>query len=223
MTTPSSRVAVDAAAPLPELAGVAWRRPVDERVLRLRELLSAVYTTVYCTPLVAASVILVLLEPLLVPVSLIALLHAWIIPELFAYRGARVVFPLDRGSLAGAERTAQGFLADLLDHSSRALARDTGLALEEGRLGIWLVGEAGALLVRPGGRRVHCFCVRVTDTELPRSDRVAHLLLALREDEHGFATVANHAFAGASWRIRRRLRPYQRPALAAAGALAKGR
>ena len=70
-------------------------------------------------------------------------------------------------------------------------------------MGVWLVGEAGALLVRPGGRRVHAFCVRVADGELPRSDRIAHLLLALREDEQGFATVANHAFAGATWRMRR--------------------
>jgi hypothetical protein len=68
---------------------------------------------------------------------------------------------------------------------------------------------------------VHTFCVRATDPELPRSDRIAHLLLALREDETGFATVANHAFAGAAWRIRRRLRPAQRPALDAARAAAR--
>ena len=83
------------------------------------------------------------------------------------------------------------------------------------------MGEAGALLVTPGGRRVHCFCVRVTDRDLPPSDRVAHLLLALREDEVGFATVANHAFAGAPWRVRapaarprcaRRSTPLARPA-----------
>ena len=85
--------------------------------------------------------------------------------------------------------------------SARALQARTGLALERGTLGTWLVGEAGALLVTPGGRRVHCFCVRVTDRDLPPSDRVAHLLLALREDEVGFATVANHAFAGAPWRV----------------------
>jgi hypothetical protein len=75
------------------------------------------------------------------------------------------------------------------------------------------VGEAGALLVSPDRRRVHCFCVRATDRELPPSDRIAHLLLALRSDEEGFATVANHAFAGAPWRIRRRLDPAMRPAL----------
>ena len=36
-----------------------------------------------------------------------------------------------------------------------------------GRLGIWLVGEAGALLVRRGGRRVYCCCVRASDPDLP--------------------------------------------------------
>ena len=80
--------------------------------------------------------------------------------------------------------------------------------LERGAFGVWLVGEAGALLVR--GRRVHCWCVRATDPALPSSDRIAHLLLALRADEAGFATVANHAFAGARWRVRRRL-PEARP------------
>jgi hypothetical protein len=61
---------------------------------------------------------------------------------------------------------------------------------------------------------VHCFCVGTTDRELPPSDRIAHLLLALRTDEEGLATVANHAFAGAPWRVRRRLRAHLRPALA---------
>ena len=78
------------------------------------------------------------------------------------------------------------------------------------------MGEAGALLFAPGGRRVHCFCVRTTEPDLPPSDRVAHLLLALRTDELGFATVANHAFAGSPWRLRRRLGPEARTALAAA-------
>jgi hypothetical protein len=70
---------------------------------------------------------------------------------------------------------------------------------------VWLIGEAGALLVRPGGRRVHCYCVKVSEPGLPAGDRIAHLLLALREDESGFATLANLAFCGAPWRVRRRL------------------
>ena len=81
-------------------------------------------------------------------------------------------------------------------------------------------GDAGALLVRPGGRAVHCYCVKAKDPSLPSGDRIAHLLLALREDEAGFATVANRAFAGARWRVRRRLPAAIRPALDRAGELA---
>jgi len=209
--------------PLPERQDVWWRRPLDESGLRLRERVSAAYTAVYCTPLIAAGVILLALEPLLVPVALVSWLHAWVIPELFAHRGARVVKPLPAraGDGGGPERAARGFLADLLGHRERELQATSGLALARAGLGVWLVGEAGALLVRPGGQRVHCFCARATDPALPRSDRIAHLLLALRQDEVGFATVANHAFAGASWRVRRRLELVQRPALAAARELSR--
>ena len=63
---------------------------------------------------------------------------------------------------------------------------------------------------------MHAFCVSATESDLPPSDRIAHLLLALRVDEEGFATVANHAFAGAPWRVRRRLPERMRPALDAA-------
>jgi hypothetical protein len=58
--------------------------------------------------------------------------------------------------------------------------------------------------------------VRVNDPGLPSSDRISHLLLALRSDEAGFATVANQGFAGARWRVRRRLPKRMRPALDAA-------
>jgi hypothetical protein len=58
--------------------------------------------------------------------------------------------------------------------------------------------------------------VRATDPDLPSADRVAHLLLALRSDEAGFATVANQAFAGAPWRVRARMTAAARPALDAA-------
>jgi hypothetical protein len=79
------------------------------------------------------------------------------------------------------------------------------------------------VLVRPGGRRVHCWCVHVEDKTLPSADRIAHLLLALRTDEHGFATVANLAFSGGRRRVRRRLAPAMRPALDEAGRVAAGR
>jgi hypothetical protein len=160
------------------------------------------------------------LEPVTVPVALILLAHAWVIPELYASRGAGV---LRARSQAGAqeERVAIGLLGDLLDHRARDLQRETGLVLERGALGVWLVAEAGALLVRPGGRRVHCYCVKVADPDLPSGDRIAHLLLALRTDEAGFATVANLAFSGALWRLRRRLRPPARHALDVAARAAR--
>jgi hypothetical protein len=94
------------------------------------------------------------------------------------------------------------------------LLAQTGLALHRGDLGIWLVGEEGALLVRPGGRRIDSWCVRVGEArDLPAGDRVAHLLLALREDELGFATVANRNFSGSLSRVRRRLPERSRRAL----------
>jgi hypothetical protein len=84
---------------------------------------------------------------------------------------------------------------------------------------VWVVGPAGALLVRDARRRfgrTDCWCVRVADPDLPAGDRIAHLLLALRADETGFATVSNLAFSGATWRVRRRLRRDARAALDAA-------
>ncbi len=163
-------------------------------------------------PFILAALVLAALLPVIIPVALILLAHAWAIPELYAARGAAV---LRRRALAtaGAERVALGFLGDLVDHRRRELHARTGLVLERGRLGTWLLGDHGALLVRSGGRRVNCYCVKATDPRLPPSDRVAHLLLALRTDEIGFATVANLVFSGARWRVRRRLAPEAREAL----------
>ncbi len=158
----------------------------------------------------------------MLPFVALCLVHAWAIPELYAARGAGAVKPRS-ASGAEPEQVALGLLGDLVGHRAREVYARTGLILERGRLGVWLVGEAGALLVRPGGRRVHCYCVRATGPGLPPSDRVAHLLLALRTDEPGFATVANVAFSGARWRVRRRLAMPAREALDAAGAQARRR
>jgi hypothetical protein len=200
---------------LPELASVPWRRRTDERWLLRWGRVWQAWTLLYTVPFLAAGAAMLWLAPIAAPVALMALAHAWIIPELYAFRGASVVRPKGPRNEA-AEPVAQGLLGDLLGHRERNLQRRTGLALQRGGLGVWLVGEAGALLVTPGARRVHCFCVRTTEPELPPSDRVAHLLLALRVDEEGFATVANHAFAGAPWRVRRRMPERMRPALDAA-------
>src|ERR671933_615974 len=158
------------------------------------------------------------------PVALGFFAHAWILPWLQARRGARSVVALgnERRSTPApsdpaAEGVALGLLGDLVGRRGLELVRRTGLVMHRGRLGVWLVGERGALMVRPGGRRVDCWCVRVRAADLPSSDRIAHLLLALREDEAGFATVANLAFSGARWRVRRRLPERMRPALDAAG------
>jgi hypothetical protein len=201
-----------ASAPLPELASVPWRSREDAASLRRRGRLWTLFTTAHVIPFLAAAAGLMWLNPLAGPVAFVAVMHAWIIPELYAFRGAGVVLPKGPRNEQG-EEVAQGLLGDLLGHDARALQRDTGLAMERGKLGVWLVGEAGALLVTATTARVHCFCVRTVDRDLPPSDRIAHLLLALRSDEEGFATVANHAFAGAPWRVRRRLDPRMRPAL----------
>jgi hypothetical protein len=121
----------------------------------------------------------------------------------------------------GPEATALLLLGDLVSDEARTLHATTGLLVERHALGVWVVGEAGALLVRPGGHRVNTYCVTAADKELPRSDRIAHLLLALRCDEAGFATVANLAFSGATWRLRRRLPAPQRAALVAARTIAR--
>jgi hypothetical protein len=204
---------------LPETAAVHWRPRADERRLREQGRLWTATTVAHTVPFMVAAGGLAALEPLSAPVGLACLAHAWIIPELYAFRGASVVRRKGERN-AVAEPVAQGLLGDLLGHEERELQRRTGLALEHGALGVWLIGEAGALLVARGARYVHCFCVSATDPELPPSDRVAHLLLALRVDEEGFATVANHAFAGAPWRVRRRLPVEMRPALDAARAAA---
>ena len=131
----------------------------------------------------------------------ICLAHAWLIPWLQARRGADQVRALPAAG-SDAERVAIGLLGDLLAHSERELLLETGLVMERGELGVWLLGASGALLVRSGGR-VDCWCVRVGDaSDLPPADRAAHLLLGLREDELGFAKVANLSFSGACWRVR---------------------
>jgi hypothetical protein len=202
---------------LPELAGVPWRRRVEERSLRRRGIVWTLSTTSHVVPFLGTAALLVAVRPVLAPVALMALVQAWAIPELYARRGALVVKPRRRTG-DGPEAAALGLLGDLVGHDARALHAATGLVLERGKLGVWLVGEAGAVLVRGRGRfgRVHCYCVGVPEPGLPSADRTAHLLLALREDEAGFATVANLAFSGASWRIRRRLPERLRPAVDAA-------
>jgi hypothetical protein len=220
------------AAGLAEAQRLTWRRPTTETTLRRDGRRWTLWTIGVVISFGAPGILAPVLNPWLFPVSLIFFGHGWAICRMQAGRGVRSVVAMgsERSAArsgrtdAGAEEAALGLLGDLLDHRERELMRRTGLAMQRGRLGIWLVGEQGALMVRPGGRRVDCWCVRVAEADdLPAGDRVAHLLLALREDEGGFATVANFSFSGAAWRCRRRMPEGQRPALDAARAAAQAR
>jgi hypothetical protein len=207
---------------LDEAARLHWREDVSPRTLRRDGRRWTTWTVWIVAVFVAPGLALLAIEPLTFPVAAICFAHAWAIPWLQARRGARQVVPIGSERSAArraqaepeAERAALGLLGDLVGHAERDLLAQTGLALQRGALGTWLVGEQGAFLVRSGGRRVDCWCVRVGEVgELPAGDRVAHLLLALREDELGFAKVANLGFSGARWRVRRQLPERSRPML----------
>jgi hypothetical protein len=207
---------------LAEAAAIPWRRRATERTLRRDGRRWTLWTVGVVITFGAPTAALIALEPLAAPAAAIFLGHGLAVLHIQARRGARAIVPIgsERSAAArpdadgGAEKAALGLLGDLLSHEERELVAETGLALQRGRLGTWLVGEEGALMVRPGGRRVDCWCVRVGEAgDLPAGDRVAHLLLALREDEEGFATVANFNFSGSPGRVRRRLPERSRPAL----------
>jgi len=190
-----------------------WRRRASERTLSREGRIWTLWSVGVVVTFGLPAALLIWIEPLAFPVSAIFLGHGIAVLHLQARRGARGVKPIGEAGTAP-ERTALGLLGDLVGHDARELLTETGLALQRGRLGVWLVGQEGAILVRVGGRRVHCFCVRVGEAgDLPPGDRVAHLLLALREDEGGFATVANRNFSGASWRLAPELPAAVRPAL----------
>ncbi len=222
---------MEAAGGLAEAQRLAWREPATAATLRRDERRWTWWTVWVVIAFTTPSAVLVYLEPLTLPIGLLWSAHGWAVCRMQAGRGARsaVAIGSDRSAARsapasdGAEQTALGLLGDLVGHRQRDLLARTGLALEPGALGVWLVGEQGALLVRPGGRRLDSFCVRVAEADdLPAGDRVAHLLLALREDEEGFVTVANLNFSGALWRVRLRTPARQRPALDAARAVARG-
>jgi hypothetical protein len=200
-----------------------WRRRADEASLRRDGRRWTMWTIFVVIGFGAPAATVLALSLWLFPVALLLAVHGYLICRLQAGRAVSSIVALKppQGT-HGPEVVALGLLGDLLDHRERDLLLQSGLATQHGRLGVWLLGERGALLVRPGGRRVFSFCVRVGDgDDLPGGDRVAHLLLALLEDENGFATVANLGFSGALWRCRRRMKPAQRAALDAAVAEAR--
>jgi hypothetical protein len=207
---------------LTEARRLPWRERASEATLQRDGRRWTVWTLGILITFGAPAAVVLALDPWLFPVALLLIAHGWLICRLQAGRAVTSVVPLGQESESEAEVVALGLLGDLLGHRERELMRDSGLALQRGRLGIWLLGERGALLLRPGGRRIFSFCVRVGESDdLPPGDRVAHLLLALREDEEGFATVANMGFSGAVWRCRTRIGPRQRRGLDAAVAAAR--
>jgi hypothetical protein len=206
---------------LSEAAAMPWRRRASQRSLTREGRIWTLWSVGVIVTFGLPAALLVWIEPLAAPVAAIFLGHGIAVLHLQARRGARGVKPLGAAG-DGPARRALGLLGDLVGHDARELLGRTGLALERGRLGTWLVGQEGAILVRTGGHRVHCFCVRVGEAgDLPAGDRVAHLLLALREDEEGFATVANRNFSGAAWRLKLELPRATRPALDRARGLAR--
>jgi hypothetical protein len=224
--------AAQATGGLAEAASIPWRRRATPRALKRDGRRWTLWTIGVVLTFGLPTVVLVALKPIAAPAAAFLFAHGVAVLYLQAGRGARAVVPIGSERSAsrrarsdpGAEGVALGLLGDLVGHEERELLKQTGLALQRGRLGVWLVGEEGALMVRPGGRRVDCWCVRVGEPgDLPAGDRVAHLLLALREDEEGFATVANFNFSGAPWRVRMRMTEPARPALDRARKLARGR
>jgi hypothetical protein len=217
---------------LAEAEALPWRRTTSERTLRRDGWLWTAWTTWVVALFAAPGALLLWIEPLAFPAAAACFAHAWAVPWLQARRGARSLVPIGSRTMqapgadadADAHRISLGLLADLVGHEQREMLATTGVVVERGRLGVWLLGEQGAVLARWGGRRVDCWCVRVAEhDDLPAGDRVAHLVLALREDERGFAKVANFGFSGAAWRVRRQLVPAARPAFDAARALAADR
>ena len=207
---------------LAEAAAMPWRRRASEHSLAREGRIWTLWSFGVLVTFALPAALLIWIQPLAFPVSAIFLGHGIAVLHLQARRGARGVKPIGNAA-TGPERTAIGLLGDLVSEEERELLTNTGLAMQHGRLGEWLIGQEGAILTRVGGHRVHCFCVRVGKAgDLPPADRVAHLLLALREDEEGFATVANRNFSGATWRVRLQLPQRSRPALLRALALARG-
>ncbi len=89
---------------LAELANVSWRRRPSAESLRRRGWRWTLWTVAVSAPFVAVAGVLLVLEPLLFPVSLWALAHAVAIPALAARRGARLGRPARRAALGDGRR-----------------------------------------------------------------------------------------------------------------------
>src|SRR4051794_4443671 len=74
-----------------ELANVYWRSRASAESLHRRGRLWTMWMVAVTVPFAMAGGTLIALAPLSFPVAIMALVHAWVIPELYAFRGAGVV------------------------------------------------------------------------------------------------------------------------------------
>ncbi len=119
---------------LNEAAALWWRERPTGRTLRRHGRLWTAWTAAIATPFFAAGAFLLWLEPLTFPVALASFAHGWLIPELYARRGAGSVVPIGsrrsasrmRGASEQAERAALGLLGDLVGHEQREHAAANG-------------------------------------------------------------------------------------------------
>ncbi len=135
---------------LPERASVYWRPRVDDAALRRVGRLWTLSIVAHTVPFVVAAVLLVLLKPLTAPVALVLLAHAWLIPELYAARGAGVLRPRSPAG-APAEQRALLLLGDLIDDPGRRSARPHRTRAAAGRTGRVDPGGGGCGARAPRG------------------------------------------------------------------------
>ena len=208
------------AADLPERAAVHWRPRVDERApAALARACGRRRRSRTSSRSSSRGPCCVAIEPCSRP-SALALVQPWAIPELYAQRRRERRAPARRAR-RGRRADRLGLLGDLVGHEARDLHARTGLVLERGRSASGSWGRRGRCSCGPGAGACTASACASTDPDLPPRDRISHLLLALRTDEQGFATVANRRSRRAL-AVRRRLPPQRRPALDAAVRVARG-
>ena len=126
-----------AAEALPETEAVYWRPRVTPERLRRRERIWTLYTLGHVVPFLVTAALLLVVEPQSAPIAAICLVHAWILPALYAQRGANVLLPRP-GADPAAERMAAGLLGDLVSHDNRDRGPDrppaAGAARRRGRV-----------------------------------------------------------------------------------------
>ena len=148
---------------LPELGSVPWRARTDARWLRRWQRIWHAWTLLYTVPFVAAAVGMLWLDPITAPVALVAAAHAWIIPELYAARGATVAPPEGAAPRACRAGRAGPARRPARPRRARAAASDRAGAASAASWASGSSARPAPCWSRPGGRCVHCFCVRATD------------------------------------------------------------